>query len=89
MATQAEQLKLMGHKVRDRISGFEGTVTGMSFFLTGCTQACVVPRATDPTKSPDGAWYDHQRLEILPGSEAVELDNGDTPGCDAILPASR
>lgn len=75
---------LIGYTVRDRITGFEGVVTGFVVYISGCNQALVVPKAKDG-RMGDGAWIDEQRLETTDAHRVV-LDNSRTPGCDAAPP---
>lgn len=77
----------LGKKATDKITGFKGTVIGVVYYLTGCHQALIVPKATDENKAPDGTWYDLQRLSFT-DEPALTLENGDTPGCD-IAPPGR
>ena len=74
----------LGRKVKDKITGFEGTVTGFVVYISGCNQALIIPPAKDG-KMGDGCWIDEQRLEYVDASKVV-LDNGATPGCDAAPP---
>lgn len=78
---------LLGKKVIDRITGFEGTVTGHVEYLTGCNQALVVPTVDEKGLLREGQWFDVQRLQekIAP---AISLDNSATPGPDAAPPRS-
>lgn len=78
--------RLNGRKVRDRITGFTGTVTGVLFYLSGCNQALVAPEMDKDGKVPDPNWFDVQRLEIVAGVEPIVLDNSETPGCDRAPP---
>ncbi len=76
----------LGQRVRDRISGFEGTVTGRAEYLTGCTQCVVVPDVAADGSHREAHWFDEQRLAPISAKRMV-LDNGRTPGCD--MPAPR
>lgn len=51
----------LGEKVTDSITGFKGTVTGRSEYITGCKQYAVVPRSKD-NKASEGTWFDEDRL---------------------------
>jgi len=54
----------MGSKVKDKITGFEGTITAVTFYLYGCTQYLVQPIAKDgEQKEPD--FIDESGLELL------------------------
>jgi len=76
----------LGMKVRDRITGFEGIITGHVVYISGCNQDLVNPRVDADGKLRDSQWFDEQRLELVPGETVVVLDNVETPGCDAEPP---
>lgn len=67
----------LGQKVRDKITGFEGTAIARCEYLTGCVQFGVVPASADG-KMPDCAYIDEMRLEVLQApvglGEVVELE---------------
>lgn len=67
MSKPNEHLQLLGLKVKDRVTGFEGVVTSVSFDLYGCIQATVHLGLGSDGKISDQAWFDVNRL-------AVELD---------------
>lgn len=56
-------LSLLGLPVRDRVTGFVGIVTTISFDLYGCIQAIVSPGLHEG-KLADAAWFDTKRLEV-------------------------
>ncbi len=74
--------ELLGHKVRDRVTDLEGTVTSVAFDLYGCVSAWVTPPFDKKGNKSDGGWLDAKRLVVLskqpvmkatfaaPGSEA-------------------
>ena len=85
--TETNSNYLIGRNVEDVITGFKGVVTGVVYYLTGCSQALVSGRVSADGKRPEAEWFDVQRLK--PTDETVLiLDNGKTPGCDA-LPSRR
>lgn len=57
----------LGDRVKDRINGFVGIVTGRADFLYGCRQVVVAPEnlGSDMSKHPDGAWLDEDRVEVV------------------------
>lgn len=59
-----KHLDLLGLRVKDRVSGFEGTVTSVSFDLYGCIQAIVNPGVDKDGKPADSQWFDIVRLEV-------------------------
>lgn len=75
----------LGATMRDRITGFQGVVTGRVNYLTGCNQALIAPPL-----GPDGSircaeWFDDQRLERV-DAEVIRLDNSYNTGCDKSAP---
>ena len=77
----------LGQKVRDRISGFAGVVTGRAQYISGCAQALVAPTVTADGAFRNSEWFDEQRLEAThPEERPIELDNSETPGCDRQAP---
>lgn len=81
-----EMHKLLGYTVVDSVTGFTGVVTGVVYYLSGCNQALVIPRAAPDGAYRDGIWFDIQRLKVLPAVGPIELDNGQTPGSDHTPP---
>jgi hypothetical protein len=53
----------LGSKVRDRISGFTGIVVCRSTWVTGCVRIGVDAKG----KADATAWFDEERLDIVPG----------------------
>lgn len=75
----------LGITARDKITGFQGVVTGYCQYISGCHQALLVPPVDEKGAPRDGQWFDVQRL-VKVGSAVVTLDNGATPGCDQPAP---
>lgn len=71
----------LGRKYKDKITGFEGVVTGQCQYISGCNQALLAPAIGEDGAFKEAHWFDVQRLEIQDG-EPVVLDNGAIPGCD-------
>jgi hypothetical protein len=71
----------LGLKAKDRITGFEGIITGRAQYLTGCSQCVLVPTVNEKGEVRDGQWFDESRLEILgvgftPAEVASEVNPG-------------
>jgi hypothetical protein len=63
----------LGDKVRDRINGFTGIVTGRSVYLYGCVHVLVAPTALPADgKHPDSTWIDEDRVEIIEAAAAAQ-----------------
>ena len=57
-----DYMALLGHKVKDKVTGFVGVVTSVSFDLYGCVQCIVQPGAGKEGKMEDSRWFDFKRL---------------------------
>lgn len=67
-------LALLGWAVKDKVTGFTGTVSTIGFDLYGCVQAIVQPKAVFESngtqKLDESRWFDVSRLEKI-GDEPV------------------
>lgn len=75
----------LGVRVKDRITGFSGIVTGRCEYITGCTQVLVAPPVKEDGSFHDSRWFDEQRMEVIDATP-LELDNGTTAGFDVSAP---
>lgn len=59
-----DHFKLLGFKVRDVVTGFEGVAECVSFDLYGCVQYLVRPavKTKDQANPADARWFDAKRL---------------------------
>ena len=59
----------LGDKVKDRINGFTGIVTGRAEYLYGCVQVLVAPTVIGKDgKHPDSVWLDEDRVAVTKAS---------------------
>jgi len=71
-----EHLDLLGHKVKDKVSDFEGVVISISFDLYGCIQADVRPTTLNKDNNIImGSWLDVSRLEVLTKEPLMDAPN--------------
>ena len=77
---------MIGKPATDKVTAFAGTVTGVVYYLTGCTQALVTPTAEKSHEYPNANWIDVQRLNVDRESATLVLDNSDTNGPDIAPP---
>lgn len=75
----------LGWTAKDKITGFQGVITGRCEYLTGCNQVLLSPPVDEKGAHRDACWYDEQRCERVGDTEIV-LDNGANPGCDIPAP---
>ena len=72
----------LGQKVRDQITGFEGMVTGLVSYISGCNQALVAPRVKPDGEFAESHWFDLDRLAVTDPSEfslSVTASGADLP----------
>jgi hypothetical protein len=55
---------MLGDLVRDKVTAFEGVVTGYTKHMYNCDRAYVQPRGLKDGKIVDGVWQDVPRLEL-------------------------
>jgi len=73
-----DHLDLLGLKVTDKVTGFKGVVTAVSFDLYGCIQAIVSPFASKAeNKIEDSRWFDVTRLEVVNKKPVMTLPDFD------------
>ena len=61
----------LGDKVREDVTGFSGTITGIADYLTGRSRACVQPATDDKGAWQEERWFDVDQLTVL---EAQAVD---------------
>ncbi len=70
-----KDLELLGWRVRDRVTNFQGTVTHIGQDLYGCVQAIVQPEGymeKGEQKTPESRWFDLSRLVKVGRSRVME-----------------
>lgn len=78
---------IMGRRGRDRITQFEGVITGYVSYISGCNQVVLQPKVDKDGKVQDPHWYDEQRIEFLDEpANKVRLNNEKGAGFDAPPP---
>lgn len=75
MSHVQEHLHLLGLRVRDRVTGFEGVVTSVCFDLYGCIQAIIHPGLGADGKMGDQTWFDVNRIEVLSCTPVMNRPN--------------
>lgn len=63
---------MLGKKAKDKVTGFTGVVTTLSYDLYGCIQVVVSPEAKDG-EIKLGHWCDVSRIEILSDEPVMQL----------------
>jgi hypothetical protein len=65
MSKVQKHLSLLGHRVRDRVTGLDGVVTSVCFDLYGCIQAVIHPGLGVDGKIAEQNWFDVNRLIVI------------------------
>jgi hypothetical protein len=75
-----------GQEVVEKVTGFQGTITGTCYYLTGCNQYLVTAKAKDMTKEPVAMWYDEGRLTLVKDNltEKDVATKSGSRGCDRV-----
>jgi hypothetical protein len=85
-----KSMRLLGLRVRDKVTKHAGIVTSVSFDLYGCIQVIVTPEIDKDGKPGDGRWFDEKRLEILHPDPVMEVpDFAEVPGGQELPSQSR
>lgn len=64
---------VLGEHAKDKITGFEGTITGVVSYLTGCDQYLVQPTLGPNYEWREPMWLDSNRLKIDYTVEKLEI----------------
>jgi hypothetical protein len=62
---------MLGTKMRDTITGFEGVVVCYSQWLTGCNTFGLQAEVNKDGKVPETEWFDENRCEVIKAKPAV------------------
>ena len=73
MINVRSNLELLGCKVRDKVTHFEGIATSISFDLYGCVQVLVTPIVNRSRDKSESFWFDSNRLDILCATPVMSL----------------
>lgn len=76
---------VLGARVKDKITGFEGVVTGICHYITGCDQVLVQPKLKKGGDFVEARWIDIMRAAPQGGALLV-LDEARNTGPDKPAP---
>jgi hypothetical protein len=72
-----DHFEYLGLEVQDKVTGFTGVVTTLSFDLYGCIQTVVTPKALEDGSIPEGRWFDIARLKVISDTPVMESPDYD------------
>lgn len=82
-------LDLLGFKVRDVVTDFEGVVVSISFDISGCIQGLVMGHFNESKGEPFSRWFDTKRLIKMRLEPVMKLpDFVEVPGGQELPPYS-
>lgn len=64
-AMNHEHQHLIGAKARDLVTGIEGIITAVSYYLNGCVRVCIQPLAKDHKPADEVEWCDVQQVRRI------------------------
>jgi hypothetical protein len=67
-----QTLGLLGHKVKDKVTGLEGVAVSVCHDLYGCVQVALHPGLDKDGKAMDSQWYDVARVEQTSTERVME-----------------
>jgi hypothetical protein len=59
-----QHIELLGKRAEDRVTGFRGVISSVSFDLYGCVQAVLNPGIDKEGKPQESHWFDVSRLKV-------------------------
>lgn len=68
-----EYFDLLGYKVKDKVTGFNGVATSWCIDLYGCICISVNPGLDDSKKLGEQCWFDAKRLEKISKTRVMDL----------------
>jgi hypothetical protein len=77
MTAIQKHIDLLGRNVADKVTGFRGVVTSMSFDLYGCIQALVHPGTDADGKIKEQQYFDVNRLLIVDDERVMAVPSFD------------
>jgi hypothetical protein len=77
-----KKYKDFGKQGRDKVTGFVGLITAVTYYMYGCAQVYLNPPIDKEGKKQEGGWFDEGRIEII--SEGINPDSvqGEENGCE-------
>jgi hypothetical protein len=82
--------KLLGHNVKDIVTGTEGVCDSICFDLYGCIQASVRPPGLNDKGEPKLAcWYDVKRLKTTTTTPVMDVPDFSKPEIGSASKAPR
>lgn len=59
-----ETIDMLGLRAKDKVTGYVGTISSVSFDLYGCVQLALTPDVSADGKLEGGHWFDVHRVDV-------------------------
>lgn len=60
-----ENMIELGREVKHKVTGFKGTATARSVYLSGCTHILITPPVKKNGEFREGQWFDEPEIEYV------------------------
>ena len=81
-----EYLKLMGYECEDRITGYKGIATSISFDLYGTIEMTLTPKTQEEKEARWGQWFHASRIKKISENPVMDVhDFNFTVGTEAAM----
>jgi len=77
---------ILGCEAKDKITGFQGIVTGRSTYLYGCDNILLSPKIGKDNSYKEGQWFDLARIRYIGKGILPKEVQGEKPGGDLPAP---
>ena len=89
MVCVQKHFKVLGYRVKDKVTGYTGVATAVCFDLYGCVQVTVHPGLDKDGKTRESLWFDAARLQIISKARVMPIPDFDYSSGDVHGPAEK
>ena len=89
MENVKKHLDILGLRVEDKVTGFKGVATSVSFDLYGCIQVVIRPGLDKDGKPMEAQWFDIARLKITSKKPVMKPPVWDMRVLDAQVQSAK
>jgi len=74
----------LGDKAKDKITGFKGTVIGITSWMNGCTRIGIQCETLKDGKPLEPEWFDVEQIEIIKSKQVSKRKKSGGPMPDPV-----
>lgn len=73
-----------GKIAKDKVTGFTGMITAVTYYMYGCCQYCLQPKVDNDGKVQDVYWVDEGRIDIIDNGNEINPESvkSNENGCE-------